>query len=75
MKTIENDYEDQYFDRIMDMIYDDSICIGYSLNDKEKALEIVRALRSVANEIEKPFRETKKVSSAKDYNPNDPVNW
>ena len=75
MKTIENDYEDQYFDRIMDMIYDDSVYIGYSLNDKKKALEIARALRSVANEIEKPFRETKKVSSAKDYNPNDPVNW
>ena len=57
------------------MIYDDSVYIGYSLNDKKKALEIARALRSVANEIEKPFRETKKVSSAKDYNPNDPGNW
>ena len=75
MKEIYDDYEDQYFDRIMDMIYDDSVYIGYSLNDKKKALEIARALRSVANEIEKPFRETKKVSSAKDYNPNDPVNW
>ena len=75
MKEIYNNYEGQYFDRIMDMIYDDSVYIGYSLSDKDKALEIARALRSVANEIEKPFRETKKVSSAKDYNPNDPVNW
>ena len=75
MKEIYNNYEGQYFDRIMDMIYDDSVYIGYSLNDKKKALEIARALRSVANEIEKPFRETKKASSTKDYNPNDPVNW
>ena len=46
MKEIYDDYEDQYFDRIMDMIYDDSVYIGYSLNDKKKALEIARALKN-----------------------------
>jgi hypothetical protein len=77
MKKPEPNFEDAYHDWLIDSIYTDAAFTGVDLEDETEIVPIVKALRDVANELEKPFmpERLKTNSSNEEYDPNDPKNW